>query len=60
MKKWKVTIRVPDEIKAIEYLEKLIEGFKAADKLKQPMDYLFLENKDKKECLTCQLIKKSR
>ena len=58
MKKWKVTIRVPDETKAIEYLEKLIEGFKAANELKQPMNYLLLETSDKKESLTCQLIKK--
>ena len=58
MKKWKITIRAENETKAIEFLEMLKSGFETANKIQQPMEYMFLEQSNKRESLTCILIKK--
>ena len=58
MTEWKIIIRTNNEQQAIEYINMMVQAFRAAVTIKQPMDFYKLENPDTKEKLTCNLVKK--
>ena len=47
MKKWKVTIKANDEKQASLMLNMLVEAFKLAVLVNEPMDYSFMRTENK-------------
>lgn len=56
MKKWKVTIKANDEKQASLMLNMLVEAFKLAVLVNEPMDYSFMRTENK-ETLKCENVK---
>ena len=59
MKTWTLKMTVTDEKSVLDYLDMLKNVFKASINLGEDMNLCSLEDPDKKERVTCTLIKKN-
>lgn len=54
MDKWKITIKAKNEDEVVTYLKCLLNSFKAAVLLNQPLDHMFASDMDGKSKIICK------
>ena len=54
MNKWKIILKAKDEDEAITYLTFLLNSFKAANQLNEPLRHVYGGDKDNKSKIICK------